>query len=311
MTSTPHSLNGHGFVKHRPPVPQSTEYGNATNFWVEYPSGLVDLTRTVHLPEAARAHDVPEQPDEQVVFEGKLSIPPLIADKQWEVEVDGDRSLRLSKAHTAIVIIDMQNYFLHPDLRDHPTGLDCVLQLMNVVPALRTLGAKILWVNWGLTDHELSTIPPSLVRGFMKGGKGGFGAELPGAFGRLLMRNEYNSALYGPLQHLYEQGHTAGSDVWIHKNRMSGLWGPQSALDLYLQESGITTLFFAGVNADQCVLGTIVDSYFRGYDCIALQDCIATTSPEGGLENVLYNCGNSYGFITDSDRVVKATEKKL
>ena len=32
---------------------------------------------------------------------------------------------------------------------------------------------------------------------------------------------------------------------------MSGIWGGQSALDLYLEEEGITTLFFAGVNADQ------------------------------------------------------------
>lgn len=32
---------------------------------------------------------------------------------------------------------------------------------------------------------------------------------------------------------------------------MSGLWGPQTALDLYLQEEGIETLFFSGVNADQ------------------------------------------------------------
>lgn len=39
----------------------------------------------------------------------------------------------------------------------------------------------------------------------------------------------------------------------------------------------------------QCVLGTLADAYFRGYDCIALQDCIATTSPPGGLENVIYN----------------------
>ena len=37
---------------------------------------------------------------------------------------------------------------------------------------------------------------------------------------------------------------------------MSGLWGPQTALDLYLQEEGIQTLFFAGVNADQvCMQG--------------------------------------------------------
>lgn len=309
MSSTPHSLNGHGFVKHRPAVSEPTEYGNAASFWVEYPSGLVDLTRTVHLPVAAKAHSNSEKPDEQLTFEDTTPVPPLVASRQWEVEVDGDRSLRLSKAHTAIVIIDMQNYFLHPDLRDHPTGLECVMPLMNIVPALRSLGSKILWVNWGLTEHELTTIPPSLVRGFMKSGKGGFGSELPGSFGRLLMRDQYNSALYGPLQHLYEQGRDLGTDVWIHKNRMSGLWGPQTALDLYLQENGITTLFFAGVNADQCVLGTIVDSYFRGYDCIALRDGIATTSPQGGLENVLYNCGNSYGFITDSERVVAAAEK--
>lgn len=32
---------------------------------------------------------------------------------------------------------------------------------------------------------------------------------------------------------------------------MSGIWGSQTALDLYLQEQGITTLLFAGVNADQ------------------------------------------------------------
>ena len=32
---------------------------------------------------------------------------------------------------------------------------------------------------------------------------------------------------------------------------MSAIWGPQSALDLYLQEEGITTLLMSGVNADQ------------------------------------------------------------
>ncbi|KAI0815019.1 Isochorismatase-like protein [Irpex lacteus] len=142
----------------------------------------------------------------------------------------------------------------------------------------------------------------------MKNGRGGFGAALPEPFGRLLMRDQYNSQLYGPLQHLYEQGKAEGTDVWIHKNRMSGLWGPQSALDLYLQEEGISTLFFAGVNADQCVLGTVVDSYFRGYDCIVLSDCVATTSPSGAYENVLYNSMNSYGFVTDSARVVEAAD---
>lgn len=150
------------------------------------------------------------------------------------------------------------SFFLHPDRQNHPTGLACVDPLLKAVPALRSLGTKILWVNWGLTDHELTTIPPSLVRGFMKNGRGGFGAQLPDNFGRLLMREQYNSALYGPLQGLYEQGKELGTDVWIHKNRMSGLWGPQTALDLYLQENGINTVFFAGVNADQVRFSLII-----------------------------------------------------
>jgi len=87
---------------------------------------------------------------------------------------------------------------------------------------------------------------------------------------------------------------------------MSGLWGYQTALDLFLAENGITTLLFAGVNTDQCVLGTLVDAYFRGYDCIVLEDGTATTSPEGGFENVIYNAGNSYGFVTDTKRVIEA-----
>ena len=146
------------------------------------------------------------------------------------------------------------SFFLHPDLRNHPTGLACVDPLVHAVNALRSLGVKIIWVyvhsfkseslsplrddsdfclfaffchgirkkpirNWGLTDHEITTLPPSLLRGFTKGGRGGFGSILPGKFGRLLMRDEYNSALYGPLQPLYEEGKEKGTDVWIHKNR--------------------------------------------------------------------------------------------
>jgi len=274
----------------RPKVPRPTEYGNDANFWVEYPSGLIDLSRS---------HRLSTEASEQ-------ASPPPLKPTQAEIPVNGGRTIRINNEATAMIIIDMQNFFLHPDIRTHTTGLTCVDPTLKVVPAFRSFGAKILWVNWGLTDHELKTIPPSLVRGFQKSGGGGFGSEMPGGFGRLLMRGAKNSELYGPLQTSYLDNKEAGTDFWIHKNRMSGLWGYQTALDLFLKENGITTLFFSGVNADQCVLGTLADAYFRGYDCILVEDATATTSPEGGLENVLYNAGNSYGFATDSERIVAA-----
>ncbi|KAF8168130.1 Isochorismatase-like protein [Crassisporium funariophilum] len=280
-----------GDMTTRPNVPTAVEYGDDTAFWVEYPSGLVDLTRTAHLPDGV------QDPK-----------PPAMGEGQMEIGVDGGRRVRIDGGKTAMVVIDMQNFFLHPDLRAHPLGLECVDPLMKVVPVLRSTGAKILWVNWGLTDHELKTLPPALIRGFRKNGGGGFGSELPGGFGRLLMRGAYNSELYEPLQSEYLKGQKGGTDFWIHKNRMSGLWGYQTALDLFLKENGITTLLFSGVNADQCVLGTLVDCYYRGYDCIMVTDTTATTSPQGGLENVIYNAGNSYGFATDSKRVIAAVK---
>ncbi|TFK77127.1 Isochorismatase hydrolase [Pluteus cervinus] len=281
---THHSI---GDMATRPPVNAPVEYGNAASWWVEYPTGLVDLSRSKHLDDSA-------------------SIPPSLTPGQLEIPVNGGRTIRVDTKATALVIIDMQNFFLHPDMRAHPKGLACVDPTLAVLPGLRAQGVKILWVNWGLTDNELQTIPPALVRGFQKSGAGGFGAELRGGWGRLLVRDAKNSALYGSLQTEYEKGREAGTDFWIHKNRMSGLWGYQSALDLFLKENGIKTLLFGGVNADQCVLGTFIDAYYRGYDCIMVEDATATTSPEGGYENVIYNSGNAYGFVTDSARIAAA-----
>ncbi|KAF9453845.1 hypothetical protein P691DRAFT_812459 [Macrolepiota fuliginosa MF-IS2] len=241
----------------RPYVQRATVYGGtvdvegAAGFWVEYPDGLMDLTRT-HLVSSDEG--LPGVKNGNSAEAGKdEKPPPLDVKTQVEIDVEGTpkRRIRVSKEKSALVVIDMQNFFLHPDLRNHPGGLACVQPLIDAIPKMRDMEMKILWVNWGLTDHELKTLPPALARSFRKSGGGGFGSQMPGKFGRLLMRDEYNSALYGPLQTEYETGKAKGTDIWIHKNRMSGLWGYQSALDLYLRENGIKTLFFAGVNTDQ------------------------------------------------------------
>ena len=37
-------------------------------------------------------------------------------------------------------------------------------------------------------------------------------------------------------------------------DRVSGMWGAQTPLGLWLEENQLTTLFFGGVNSDQCVV---------------------------------------------------------
>lgn len=69
--------------------------------------------------------------------------------------------------------------------------------------------------------------------------------------GRLLMRGQWNSELFGPLGKMFEEGKKLErrEDVWVHKNRMSGLSGTRSELEQYLDGEGIKTLFFTGVCA--------------------------------------------------------------
>jgi hypothetical protein len=87
--------------------------------------------------------------------------------------------------------------------------------------------------NWGLTEHELKIIPPALARSFSKGtSSGGFGSQMQGDFGRLLMRGEKNSELYGPMQAEYLSGKEKGTDTWIHKNRR---------VQLYLSAEGMVS----------------------------------------------------------------------
>ncbi|CAG8039934.1 unnamed protein product [Penicillium salamii] len=168
----------------------------------------------------------------------------------------------IEPSRSALIMIDMQNYFLHPDLSpDATAGRSIVNTTVRMVESARKSNMTTLWVNWGIDDFDLLTMPPSLLSDFSNGSNSmseTFGSEMKTVNGiepgRLLWRGAWNSELYGPLKPLHAEGARLGTDHWFHKNRQSGLWGAQTPLGLWLQENQITTLFLGGVNIDQCVV---------------------------------------------------------
>lgn len=82
--------------------------------------------------------------------------------------------IKIAPTKSALIIIDMQsvpfflppyreltnvgwglgfgrNFFLHPEMRTHAPGLAAKdVLLSTVIPAARSNGIRILWVNWGL-----------------------------------------------------------------------------------------------------------------------------------------------------------------
>lgn len=238
------ALTGHGFDN------TSEIFGNVYNYWSILPNGTVDLTRCNAMP---------------------ISSPKF-------VPMSGSRSGAIIEPNrTALIIIDMQNYFLHPQLSPQATaGRKAVQPTVNMVNGFRNSGMKVLWVQWGLTHYDLLTIPPAFISPHSANQSSRANESLGSDMGTIdennktiklgqaLMRGSWNAEPYGVLQSMKDEGLAAGTDLYFNKNRLSGLWGAQTPLGIWLQENEMTTLFFGGVNADQCVWSTLVDSFFKG-----------------------------------------------
>lgn len=202
-----------------------------------------------------------------------------------------------------IVVVDMQNYFIHPMYRDHATGIAAVRPTLEVIERCRREGIQIAWLNWGITERDLKTMAPATQRGFSKtlGWHVGLGAQLPDDQGRCLFRRTWNAELYEPLKQAAQPG-----DLFFDKSRMSGLWSTKEPLHKYLRASGKQTLLFSGVNTDQCVFGTVSDAYSYGWDCILLDDCTGTMTGRGAQELTEYQVSTNMGFVTSSSAFCQA-----
>ena len=215
------------------------------------------------------------------------------------------KKLHLDLAKAAILVIDMQNDFCHPEGWLAHIGVDVtpnrqpVEPLNTLLPQLRAAKVPVIWLNWG-NRPDLLNISPGLLHVYNPTGEGvGLGDPLPTKGAPVLMLGSWAAAVLDELEQKPE-------DIRVDKYRMSGFW--DTPLDSILRNLGKSTLFFAGVNIDQCVMVTLQDANFLGYDCILVKDCAATTSPDYCLKATLYNVNQCFGFVTDSLSLVKAIE---
>ncbi|CAM3775279.1 isochorismatase [Rouxiella silvae] len=222
--------------------------------------------------------------------------PPQVA-----VAQDGERRIQLDINRTALIVIDMQNDFCHPDGWLGHIGVDVtparapIEPLRRLLPALREAEMPVVWLNWGNRADRLN-LSPALLHVYKPTGEGvGLGDPLPLSGEPVLESGSWAAAVVDELAPWPE-------DIRVNKYRMSGF--KDTELDSILRNLNVTTLLFAGVNADQCVLCTLQDANFHGYDCLLLEDCCATTSPQYCMDATLYNVRQCFGFVIDSEQLV-------
>lgn len=207
------------------------------------------------------------------------------------------QNITINIDRTAIIIVDMQNDFCAANGYLDRCGVDYG-QARKLIDPINLLSKKvrdykipIVWLSWAIRPDRF-TMSPSMpcVHASMDElmiypnfaqNKGGWGAT----------EGEWGAQIIDEL-------HVDENDIQVKKQRFSGFFNTD--LDSILRNMNITTLFFAGVASDICVLTTMQDAMFLGYDVVMLTDCVATNSPSYCVEATEYHVKQLYGFTSVS-----------
>lgn len=204
--------------------------------------------------------------------------------------------------HTALLIIDMQNDFCHPDgFNRSELNLD-VTSIRAIIPSIQTV------LNWarkqGLVviftreSHppDLSDLTSSKQQRYTNAGSP-IGA--PGKMGRFLIQGEQGAQII-------EELHPLPHELQLDKPAHSCFVNTQ--LDHKLRSQKITHLIITGVTTQCCVLATYRHASDLGYYCLLLDDCCATfdRADHEATIRILQSEGGVLGWVAHSSMLYQA-----
>lgn len=147
---------------------------------------------------------------------------------------------------TALIVIDMQNSFLHPDGENYyPIAGDVVDNCLTLIDRARKSDTIIVHVadrhRDGFDDFEDKRLPRHCV-------SGGFHAEYFSGF--------------GPSD--------GDKEIEIVKRRFSAFFATELAL--FLREQAVDTVLICGVKTNVCVRATAQDAFANGFEVVVVKD---------------------------------------
>jgi nicotinamidase-related amidase len=208
--------------------------------------------------------------------------------------------LSLDPARAALLIIDMQRDFLEPGGFGAVLGNDVSLLRRAVPPTQRLLAAaraaRLLVIHTREGHRpDLSDLPPAK----KARGKLALGIGDPGPMGRILVQGEPGHDI------IAELAPVAGEPV-VDKPGKGAFHATD--LDAILRNRGIAQLVVCGVTTEVCVNTTVREANDRGYECLVLEDCVASYFPEFhemGLRMIKAQ-GGIFGWVGRSDPLIDA-----
>ncbi|MBX2865160.1 MAG: cysteine hydrolase [Leptolyngbyaceae cyanobacterium MAG.088] len=208
--------------------------------------------------------------------------------------------LMIDLAHTALLVIDMQNDFCTAGGWADQKGFDVtqtqkpIQPLKQLFEGLRETPVTIIHTREG-HRLDLSDCPPhKLARS--KKQNAAIGSE--GKMGRLLTRGSKSHDFVDELQPM------AGEIVLDKPGKGAFV---ATDLDLILRQRGIRQLLLTGVTTECCVHTTLRTANDLGYECLLLEDCCASLVPEFHRVSVEMT-QLIFGWVTTSKELLAAID---
>lgn len=179
---------------------------------------------------------------------------------------------------TALIVVDMQNSFLHPDGENfYPAAPEVIEPVRALIRAAEEGSAIIVHVcdrhREGFADFEQPRLPVHCING-------GFNAEFFDGFG--------------------PQGRAR--EILITKRRYSAFFATELAL--FLNEQGVERVVICGVKTNVCVRATATDAFANGFAVNVVGPAVNTNRPnlgEASLEDIDRYIGKVVDLETGKD----------
>lgn len=267
--------------------------------------------REIYAPAPDGGVQLAANADRWILHEDRVVVSPtrLEGSRHYRIEAEL-KPIVADLSRAALVVIDMQNDFCSPGGWTDASGLDyqrcrkSIPGIQRALPIAREHGMWVIWVYWHNRGDLRNLGAPTLYSFKHEPGQRGIGEQSSDGKGRVLIEGSWNAEIVDELKPLMRE-----EDVIVEKVRMNGFHGTH--LDQVLRTQGINTLFFTGVNVDQCVSTTMQGAYFLDYNCVLLEDACSTSSPDYCKKDVVFNTKQCWGFVTDTERLARAREVQL
>ena len=207
----------------------------------------------------------------------------------WGKEVLDTLEEIVHPPRTALLVVDVQNDFCHPQGFYGRTGEDLgeieatIPKIERLVEAGRGAGLLVVWIKQVLLPEAAADsgawlrfrTRATVAHGLA--GDEGANRQLPTNPRELREPPAYTiPGTWG--QQLVDKLCPQPGDAKVDKHRSSAFVG--TALDLILRSNGIRTVVVCGVITQGCVESTARDAQFLEYYVVLARDCVSTTDPD-------------------------------